>query len=256
MKKKTLKINSFLKSEKLTELLQKEDINEIRKIIKYEEELENLQIELIKLQRDVQKNGRRIVIIIEGRDASGKGGAIRRFTHHLNPRSMRVVALPKPTDVEKQQWYFQRYTQQLPNPGEIVFFDRSWYNRAVVEPVMGFCTKEEYELFMKQVPDYEKMLLDSGIEMVKFWFSVSKEEQNKRFENRRNNPLKQWKLSPVDEKAQSLWNEYTKFKNKMFKKTGTPYSPWINIPADDKLKARLSVIRHVLKIFDYEGKEF
>ena len=181
------------------------DVQKALETLRYERELEKLQIELVKLQRSVQLEERRVGIIVEGRDAAGKGGTIRRFIEHLNPRSARVVALPKPTEVEKGQWYFQRYTEQLPNPGEIVFFDRSWYNRAVVEPVMDFCTPAQYKTFMQQVPEFEHMLYEDNIEMVKFWFSISKEVQAERFQSRRVNPLKQWKISPVDEEAQKHW---------------------------------------------------
>lgn len=253
-KEKMNRIEKILKMEGLEHLLKKNDLNEALSFIKYEEELEKLQMELIKLQRDVQSNKRRVVILFEGRDAAGKGGAIRRFTHHLNPRAMRVVALPKPTKIEQQQWYFQRYIEHLPNPGEIVFFDRSWYNRAVVEPVMGFCSKSQYNLFMKQVNDFEKMLLDDGVEIIKFWFSVGKKEQNMRFEKRRINPLKQWKLSPVDESAQKLWDKYSEFKNLMFKKTHTKISPWIIVNGNDKFKARIESIRYVLHVLDYKEK--
>ncbi|MDH5399749.1 MAG: hypothetical protein OEX02_16475, partial [Cyclobacteriaceae bacterium] len=178
----------------------------------YETEIKKLQVELVRMQRWVEERGKRIMIIYEGRDASGKGGAIKRFIEHLNPRAMRVVALPKPTDVEKGQWYFQRYVTQLPNPGEIVFFDRSWYNRAVVEPVNGFCTDKQYKQFMRQVPEFEHMLFEDGIILIKFWFSVSKEIQLYRFNSRKENPLKNWKHSDVDAQAQDLWAEYTKFK--------------------------------------------
>jgi polyphosphate kinase 2 len=222
--------------------------------LRYETELRQLQIELVKLQRDVQLTGRRVAIIFEGRDAAGKGGAIRRFTEHLNPRSMRVVALPKPTEVEKGQWYFQRYVKPLPNPGEIAFFDRSWYNRAVVEPVMNFCTKAQYQTFMQQVPEFEHMLYEDNIEIIKFWFSISKDEQESRFKGRVNNPLKQWKISPVDDKAQENWDLYTMYKEEMFSKTHTSYSPWIIVRANSKTKARLEAIRHVLNTLPYKGK--
>jgi len=224
------------------------------RVLRYEAELRQLQIELVKLQRDVQINGRRVVIIFEGRDAAGKGGAIRRFTEHLNPRSMRVVALPKPTEVEKGQWYFQRYVKPLPNPGEIAFFDRSWYNRAVVEPVMNFCTKVQHQTFMQQVPEFEHMLYEDNIEIIKFWFSISKDEQERRFKGRVNNPLKQWKISPVDDKAQENWDLYTMYKEEMFSKTHTSYSPWIIVKANNKMKARLEAIRHVLNTLPYKGK--
>lgn len=231
------------------------DPQKIFETIQYEEELEKLQIELVKLQRWVQEKGKRIAILFEGRDAAGKGGTIRRFTEHLNPRAMRVVALPKPTEEERGQWYFQRYTKVLPNRGEIVFFDRSWYNRAVVEPVNSFCTPDQYDVFMQQVTEFEHMLYEDGIIIVKFWFSISKEEQLRRFESRKNNPLKQWKLSPVDMQAQIKWDEYTKYKELMFSKTHTSFSPWIIVKANNKRKARLESIRHVLSIIPYTGKE-
>ena len=231
------------------------DIEEVRKTLLYEQELRQLQVELVKLQRWVQSNGERIALLVEGRDAAGKGGTIRRFTEHLNPRAMRVVALPKPSDEERGQWYFQRYIRQLPNKGEIVFFDRSWYNRAVVEPVMGFCSKKEHQRFLQQVPEFEHMLYEDGVTIIKFWFSISKEEQFKRFKARRQNPLKQWKLSPVDEKAQELWDSYTRYKEEMFSKTHTTYSPWIIVKANDKQAARLESLRHVLNLLPYKGKE-
>jgi len=224
------------------------------RVLRYEAELRQLQIELVKLQRDVQLTGRRVAIIFEGRDAAGKGGTIRRFTEHLNPRSMKVVALSKPTEVEKGQWYFQRYVKPLPNPGEIAFFDRSWYNRAVVEPVMNFCTKAQYQTFMQQVPEFEHMLYEDNIEIIKFWFSISKDEQASRFKGRSNNPLKQWKISPVDDKAQENWDLYTMYKEEMFSKTHTSYSPWAIVKANNKMKARLEAIRHVLNTLPYEGK--
>jgi polyphosphate kinase 2 len=231
------------------------DLQDVRKRLLYEHELEQLQVELVKLQRWVQRTGERIAILVEGRDAAGKGGTIRRFTEHLNPRAMRVVALPKPTDEERGQWYFQRYIRQLPNRGEIVFFDRSWYNRAVVEPVMGFCTKKEHQRFLQQVPEFEHMLYEDGVILVKFWFSISKDEQARRFEARRRNPLKQWKLSPVDEKAQELWDAYTRCKEEMFSKTHTTFSPWIIVQANDKQAARLESLRYVLNLLSYQGKE-
>lgn len=230
-------------------------VGRVKKAMQYEYELESLQIELVKLQRWVQESGRRLAILFEGRDAAGKGGTIRRFTEHLNPRAMRVVALPKPTDDETGQWYFQRYMRQLPNRGEIVFFDRSWYNRAVVEPVMGFCTPEQYDRFMRQTPEFEHMLVEDGVDIVKFWFSISKEVQAARFDSRRNNPLKQWKLSPIDERGQELWDDYTRHKERMFSLTHTSFSPWIIVKANDKRAARLESIRHVLSAFEYAGKE-
>lgn len=263
---KTLKKTVPLTTEELAEinskkgllqLLSTKNVNVEKALIKlrYERELEKLQMELVKLQRSVQLNGRRVAILFEGRDAAGKGGTIRRFIEHLNPRSARIVALPKPTEVEKGQWYFQRYTEQLPNPGEIVFFDRSWYNRAVVEPVMNFCTENQYKVFMQQVPEFEHMLYEDNLELVKFWFSISKGVQAARFESRRNDPLKQWKISPVDEEAQAHWDIYTKYKEDMFSKTHTSYSPWIMVRANDKKKARLESMRHVLSTLDYEGKD-
>ena len=221
----------------------------------YELELEELQVELVKLQRDVQLNDRRIAILFEGRDAAGKGGNIRRFIEHLNPRTQRVVALNKPTEIEKGQWYFQRYINTLPNPGEITFYDRSWYNRAVVEPVMGFCTKTQYSKFLLQVPEFEHMLYEDGVEIIKFWLSISKNEQKRRFDSRKDNPLKQWKISPIDEKAQEHWADYTKYKKEMFARTHTSYSPWIIIEANNKKQARLETIRFVLNHLNYDGKD-
>jgi polyphosphate kinase 2 len=223
--------------------------------LRYEAELAKLQIELVKLQRSVQLEGRRVCLLFEGRDAAGKGGAIRRFIEHLNPRTARVVALPKPSEVERGQWYFQRYTAALPNAGEICFFDRSWYNRAVVEPVMGFCTKRQYQLFMQQVPEFEHMLYEDGIELIKFWFSISKDEQARRFEERRKNPLKQWKLSPVDNEAQAHWDFYTRYKEEMLSRTHTTFSPWIIVRANSKKRARLESMRYVLSHLPYDGKE-
>lgn len=241
----------------LSSLFQKNNANpqKIFSTIKYEEELEKLQIELVKMQRWIQSKGMRLAILFEGRDAAGKGGTIRRFTEHLNPRTLRVVALPKPTDEELGQWYFQRYVRQLPNKGEIVFFDRSWYNRAVVEPVNKFCTQHQYEMYMKQVTEFEHMLYEDGVIIVKFWFSISKEEQLRRFESRKRNPLKQWKLSPVDMQAQEKWDDYTRFKEEMFSRTHTSFSPWIIVKANNKQKARLESIRYLLSVLPYEGKD-
>ncbi|MCP4459556.1 MAG: polyphosphate kinase 2 [Cytophagales bacterium] len=241
----------------IKKLLKQKEIN-LDKVLfnmNYEEELERLQVELVKLQRDVQLNGRRVAILFEGRDAAGKGGNIRRFIEHLNPRTQRVVALNKPTEIEKGQWYFQRYINTLPNPGEITFYDRSWYNRAVVEPVMGFCTKNQYNKFLLQVPEFEHMLYEDGVEIIKFWLSISKEEQKRRFDSRKGNPLKQWKISPIDEKAQEHWDDYTKYKKEMFARTHTSYSPWIIVEANKKKQARLETIRFVLNHFNYEGKD-
>lgn len=263
---KALKRNVRLTEEELAEinskkgllqLLSTKNVNVKKALVKlrYEQELELLQIELVKLQRSVQLEGRRVAIIVEGRDAAGKGGTIRRFVEHLNPRSARTVALPKPTEVQQGQWYFQRYTDQLPNPGEIVFFDRSWYNRAVVEPVMKFCTKKQHRTFMQQVPEFEHMLYEDGLELIKFWFSISKEVQRERFESRRVDQLKQWKISPVDDQAQEHWDLYTKYKEEMFSKTHTSYSPWIIVKANDKKKARLESMRYALSALDFEGKK-
>ncbi len=219
--------------------------------LRYEEELRLLQTELVNLQQWVARKKLRVAILFEGRDAAGKGGSIKRFTEHLNPRSMRIVALTKPTEIETGQWYFRRYIKELPNPGEIVFFDRSWYNRAVVEPVMGFCTKKQYSKFMVQVPEFEHMLYEDGLILIKFWFSISKDEQKKRIEARLQNPLKVWKFSPVDMKGQALWDKYTYYKEHMFSKTHTTFSPWIIVKTNNKKIARLESIRYVLSQFDY-----
>ncbi|MEL6558641.1 MAG: polyphosphate kinase 2 [Bacteroidota bacterium] len=229
-------------------------ISKTIKKLRYEAELQLLQTEFVNLQKWIAQNKMRVAIIFEGRDAAGKGGSIKRFKEHLNPRSSRVVALTKPTEVERGQWYFRRYIKELPNPGEIVFFDRSWYNRAVVEPVMGFCTKEQYEKFMVQVPEFEHLLYEDNLKIIKFWFSISKEEQQKRFDSRLNNPLKRWKFSPVDKKGQDLWDKYTHYKEQMFSKTHTNFSPWVIVKTNDKKQARLESMRHVLSQFDYDGK--
>ncbi len=230
-------------------------LDKIETIIQYEKELQSLQIELLKLQNWILKNKRRVVVVFEGRDAAGKGGAIRRFQRYLNPRSTRVVALNKPTDIERGQWYFRRHVKELPNPGEIVFFDRSWYNRAVVEPVMGFCTKSEYEEFMRQVPEFEHMLFENGVNIIKLWFSISRGEQKKRFNSRKTDPLKQWKLSPVDLKSQELWDVWTQYKEAMFSRTHTSYAPWIIVKSDNKRLARLESIRFVLSQFEYSKRD-
>ena len=219
--------------------------------IKYEVELRKLQSEFVNLQKWISNKKMRVAVLFEGRDASGKGGSIKRFKEHLNSR---VVALTKPTDVERGQWYFRRYIKELPNPGEIVFFDRSWYNRAVVEPVMGFCTKKEYNQYMVQVPEFEHLLHEDNLIIIKFWFSISKEEQKKRFDSRLNNPLKQWKFSPVDLKGQDLWDQYTYYKEQMFSKTHTAFSPWIIVKTNSKKQARLESMRYVLSYFDYKEK--
>ena len=256
-----LTISNFKKAKEKEEFLRilkdkepEERVNDILNNIAYEDQLLKLQAELVDLQQWVAKYNKRVCIIFEGRDAAGKGSAIRRFIEHLNPRSMKVVALTKPTDVEKGQWYFRRYIKEMPNPGEIVFFDRSWYNRAVVEPVMGFCSNEEYDQFMVQVPEFEHMLYEDGIEIIKFWFSISKDEQIKRFNARLASPLKRWKFSPVDQEGQRRWDEYTLFKEQMFSKTHTTFSPWIIIKTNDKKEARLESMRYVLSRFKYENK--
>ena len=222
--------------------------------LEYEDQLYKLQSELVNLQEWVSKNEKRVCIIFEGRDAAGKGGAIRRMTQHLNPRTRRVVALAKPTEIEQGQWYFRRYVKEMPNPGELVFFDRSWYNRAVVEPVMGFCTQEQYKKFMIQVPEFEQMLHEDGIILIKFWFSVTKNEQLRRFKSRLHSPLKKWKFSQVDQEGQNKWDLYTHYKDQMFAHTHTTYNPWIIIKTNNKKEARLESLRYVLSRFDYDAK--
>ena len=222
--------------------------------LEYEAELRDLQIELLKMQNHVKATGQKVLMIFEGRDAAGKGGTIKRITEHLNPRGARVVALDKPSDVEKTQWYFQRYVAHLPSAGEIVFFDRSWYNRAGVEPVMGFCTPEEHKEFLHEVPEFEKMLVNSGIKIFKFYFSVSKKEQQRRFKKRETDPLKQYKLSPVDKLSQKLWDKYTIAKYSMLLASHTEHAPWTIIRSDNKKKARLETIKHILRHFDYPEK--
>jgi polyphosphate kinase 2 len=222
--------------------------------IEYEKKLKKLQIELLKLQKYVKESGLRILIIFEGRDAAGKGGTIKTMTEHINPRGARVVALEKPSDKERTQWYFQRYVEHLPSAGEIVFFDRSWYNRAGVEPVMGFCTEEEYQEFLIEVPKFEALLVRSGIKIFKFYFSVTKEEQKKRFEERKKDPLKHFKLSPIDEKAQEYWDRYTFAEHSMFLASHTRECPWAIVYSDNKKEARLNTIRHVLSQIKYPDK--
>ncbi len=219
----------------------------------YEEELARLQLELVKLQLWVKEKGLKVVILFEGRDAAGKGGVIKRIVEPLNPRGARVVALNKPSDHEATQWYFQRYVQHLPAAGEFVFFDRSWYNRAGVERVMGFCSDEEYQEFMRSCPEFEKMLIRSGIILHKYWFSVSDEEQERRFRNRVTNPAKRWKFSEMDLESWNKWVEYSKAKDIMFKYTDTKQSPWYDVEADDKKRARLNCIAHILRKIPYEN---
>lgn len=221
----------------------------------YEYQKYNLQVELLKLQQWVQETGQRIVILFEGRDAAGKGGTIKRFMEHLNPRFARVVALQKPTTTELGQWYFQRYVQHLPTAGEIVLFDRSWYNRAGVERVMGFCSDEQYGEFMRQAPEFERNLVRSGIGLVKFWFSVSRDEQRRRFRERQNHPLKQWKLSPIDMASLDKWEDYTKAKEAMFYHTDTSDAPWTVVKSNCKKRARLNAMRYVLYKFNYTNKD-
>ncbi len=223
-------------------------------ILEYENELKSLQIELLKMQNYVKETGQKVLMIFEGRDAAGKGGTIKRITEHLNPRGARVVALDKPSDTETTQWYFQRYTHFLPSAGEIVLFDRSWYNRGGVEPVMNFCTQEEHKEFLHEVPEFEKMLVNSDIKIFKFYFSVSKDEQKKRFDERRTDPLKQYKLSPVDEKSQGLWDKYTIAKYSMLLASHTEHSPWTIIRSDNKKKARINCIKHILTHMEYSDK--
>ena len=249
-------LQSFKHRNDIIEIAQQKglDISDILQKLNYEESLHELQVELVNLQHWVYKNKLRVAILFEGRDAAGKGGAIKRFTEFLNPRTMRIVALDKPTTVEKGQWYFRRYIKQMPNPGEIVFFDRSWYNRAVVEPIMGFCTKSQYQQFMVQVPEFEHMLYEDGIILIKFWFSITKDEQLSRINSRQKNPLKIWKVSPIDMEGQKLWDKYSYHKDQMFTRTHSAFSPWIVVRTNDKMTARLESMRYVLSKFEYEGK--
>ncbi len=220
----------------------------------YKKRLYELQVELVKFQRHVIENDLKVCIIFEGRDAAGKDGTIKRFREHLSPREARVVALGKPSDKDKKSWFFQRYVPHLPSGGEIVFFNRSWYNRAGVEPVMGFCTKTEHERFMHQVGSFENMLVESGIIFTKYYLDINKSEQAKRLEDRKNDPLKQWKLSPVDAKAQELWDKYSKYRDKMFNKTSFDFAPWYVINSNHKKTARVNTIAHFLSRMDYENK--
>ncbi len=214
-----------------------------------------LQIELVKLQKWVREAGERVIILFEGRDAAGKGGTIRRFMEHWNPRGARVVALDKPSDVELGQWYFQRYVRHFPTAGEIVLFDRSWYNRSGVEKVLGFATEREYRQFMRQVPVLEKMIVESGLQLIKLYFSVSRHEQLKRFVQRERDPLKQWKLSEIDLTSKDRWDDYTRAKEAMFRQTHTPDAPWTIVKSDDKMRARINAMRHVIYSLEYEGKD-
>jgi polyphosphate kinase len=218
----------------------------------YEKELARLQTELVKLQEWIKKEGLKVVVLFEGRDAAGKGGTIKRIMESLNPRIVRVVALGVPTEKEKTQWYFQRYVEQLPAAGEMILFDRSWYNRAGVERVMGFCTDAEYNEFMRSCPEFERMIIRSGIILIKYWFSVSDEEQEKRFHDRINDPRRRWKLSPMDLESRAQWEDYSKAKDEMFRYTDTKQSPWYVVNADDKERARLNVIHHLLGMIPYK----
>ncbi len=220
----------------------------------YDKELKKLQVELLKYQNYVKEKGLKVIMIFEGRDAAGKGGTIKRITEHLNPRGARIVALSKPNEQERTQWYFQRYAHHLPSAGEIVLFDRSWYNRAMVEPVMGFCSDEEYQKFLNDAPVFEKMIIDNNTKIFKFYFSISKEEQASRLQERENDPLKQYKLSPIDQLAQKLWDEYTLAKQRMLKATNTKYAPWTVVKSDNKKKARINIIKHILNLVDYPDK--
>ncbi|MGB7286012.1 MAG: polyphosphate kinase 2 [Salaquimonas sp.] len=222
---------------------------------KYEREKAQLQVELLKVQEWVRNSGERILMLFEGRDAAGKGGTIKRFMEHLNPRGARVVALDKPTEREKSQWYYQRYIEHLPSGGEIVMFDRSWYNRAGVERVMGFCSPQEYLEFMRQTPDLERMIVRSGVRLFKYWFSVTQEEQLRRFKSRENEPLKMWKLSPIDRESLDKWQDYTDAKEAMFFYTDTADAPWTIIKSNDKKRARLNCMRHFLSSLPYPGKD-
>ena len=240
----------------------KSDINKNGKVqvwvkketVTYETELHRLQVELLKFQNHVKDKGLKVLMLFEGRDAAGKGGTIKRITEHLNPRGAKVVALEKPSNTERTQWYFQRYISNLPSAGEIVLFDRSWYNRAGVEPVMGFCSEEEHKEFLRETPEFEKMIVNSDIIFIKFYFSVSKKEQARRFEKRITDPLKQYKISPVDEQAQKLWDKYTIAKYSMLLSTNTPYAEWTVIKSDNKKKARINCIKHILSHVDYPNK--
>ena len=246
--------NKNRKKEELKHKGKKVQIWVKKETLEYERELTSLQIELLKLQNHVKEKGLKVLMIFQGRDAAGKGGTIKRITEHLNPRGARVVALEKPSDIEKTQWYFQRYTKHLPSAGEIVLFDRSWYNRGGVEPVMGFCSTEEHHEFLREVPEFEKMLVKSGIILMKFYFSVSKKEQDRRFKKREVDPLKQYKLSPVDKESQNLWDKYTVAKFSMLMASNSEHAPWSVIRSDNKKKARLNCIKHILSNIEYPNK--
>lgn len=251
-KNKTLAGNKLLR---ITHAAGEYPYDEKIELIEYETEKHLLQTELLKVQSWVKETGQRIVCLFEGRDAAGKGGTIKRFMEHLNPRAAHVVALEKPTERERGQWYFQRYVSQLPTKGEMVFFDRSWYNRAGVERVMNFCTEDQYQEFVKQVFPFEQMLVNSGIILFKFWFSVTRQEQLRRFHSRKNDPLKHWKLSPVDVESLDKWDDYTKAKRDMFFHSDNPLTPWTVIKSDDKKRARINCMRYFLHHLDYPNKD-
>ena len=251
---KNLKLLNKKKSLKLFLSRENVSISRTLRYLRYENRLIQLQEELIKLQKWVKINNEKIVFVFEGRDAAGKGGAIRRITEHLNPREFKLVALSRPSDEEIGQWYFQRYINLLPMEGTMVFFDRSWYNRAILEPVNGFCTDEQYEIFMNQVNEFERMITESGARIIKFYFSISKSEQEKRFQDIIDSPIKKWKFSALDKKALELWDDYTDYKDKMFYKTNTIIAPWKVIKANKKTKARIEAIEHVLTNIPYDDK--
>ncbi len=246
-KEQTTSVSSQTKDDKVQIWVKKSELA-------YEKELKKLQVELLKFQNHVKEQGLKVLIVVEGRDAAGKGGTIKRITEHLNPRGARIVALSKPSDTERTQWYFQRYIQHLPSAGEIVLFDRSWYNRAGVEPVMGFCTQEEHKEFLREVPKFETMIANSGIIFFKFYFSVSKDEQAKRFLERKTDPLKQFKLSPIDAKSQEMWDQYTIAKYSMLLASNNPRCPWSIVLSDNKKKARVNTIKHILLNVEYPEK--
>ncbi len=248
------KVKEITKEKKVKNQSEKVQIWVKKETLEYEKELSKLQVELLKFQNHVKDKGLKILMIFEGRDAAGKGGTIKRITEHLNPRGARVVALEKPSDIEASQWYFQRYVQHLPSAGEIVIFDRSWYNRSMVEPVMGFCTERQHHKFLKDAPEFEDMIVDEDIKIFKFYFSVSKGEQERRFKARETDPLKQYKLSPVDKESQRLWDEYSLAKFMMLSATHTEHAPWTIVKSDNKKKARLNCIKHILNFVDYPNK--
>ena len=252
---KDLKLLNKKKGLKLFLSRENSSISRTLRYLRYENRLIQLQEELIKLQKWVKNNNEKIVFVFEGRDAAGKGGAIRRITEHLNPREFKLVALSKPSDEEIGQWYFQRYINLLPRKGTMVFFDRSWYNRAILEPVNGFCSDEEYDIFMNQVNDFERMITESGVRLIKFYFSISKSEQEKRFQDIIDSPIKKWKFSALDKKALELWDDYTDYKDKMFSKTNTIIAPWKVIKANKKTRARIEAIEHVLTSIPYDDKD-